>query len=446
MTELTRRMALGLGGSAIAAAALKGGEAWAQAAGAIQTQPATMPNLPIENGATLRLIRPTRFVEPDEVIFRENLAKFTQETGVQVRADFVGWEDIRSQTAVTANTGAGPDIVIGWADDPHVYADKVTELTDIAEYLGTKYGGWMFLGDKFGKRARTNNWIGIPMGGSTGPVVYRISAVREAGFNEIPQDHAGFLRLCQALKRINKPAGFALGNAVGDGNGTANWLTWSHGAFMVDEDGKVAINSPQTIQALNYIKELYPTFVDGTLSWLDPSNNRAYASQQCWLTPNGVSMYFALKNDPATRAIAEDTDHAPLPRGVAQGTPQSATILNAMVFRHTRYPNAAKRLLAYMMESEQYDRWLTGCLGYWSHPLRAYSRSAVWDSDPKLAVYRNGMDHPFWSGYKGPITQASGTVASEYIMIQMYASVASGAATPEQAVREAERRIRRYYR
>jgi multiple sugar transport system substrate-binding protein len=446
MTQFTRRAALGLGGSAIALSALQGGEAWAQTARPIQTAAATMPNLPIENGATLRLIRPTRFVEPDEVIFRENIAKFTQATGVQVRADFVGWEDIRSQTAVTANTGAGPDMVIGWGDDPHVYADKVIELSDIAEYLGTKYGGWMFLADKFGKRARTSNWIGIPMGGSTGPIVYRISAVREAGFTEIPQDHAGFLRLMRELKRIGKPGGFALGNAVGDGNGTANWLTWSHGAYMVDEDGKVAINSRETIASLNYLRELYPTFVDGTLSWLDPSNNRAYASQQTFLTPNGVSMYFALKNDPATRAIAEDTDHAPLPRGVATGTPQSATILNAMVFRHTRFPNAAKRLIAFMMEGEQYDRWLTGCLGYWSHPLRAYSNSAVWDSDPKLAVYRNGMDHPFWSGYKGPITQASGTVASEYIMIQMYASVASGQATPEAAAREAERRIRRYYR
>lgn len=446
MNDFTRRMVLGLGGSALAMAAIKGGEAWAQAAAAIPTAPATMPNLPIENGASLRLIRPARFVEPDETIFRESLAKFTQATGVQVRADFVGWEDIRSQTAVAANTGAGPDIVIGWGEDPHIYADKVIEVSDIAEYLGQKYGGWMFLAEKYGKRAGTNNWIGIPMGGATGPLVYRISAVREAGFTEIPQDHAGFLRLMQALKRINKPGGFALGNAVGDGNATANWLLWSHGGQMVNEDGTVAINSPETLASLNYLKELYPTFVEGTLSWLDPSNNRAYLAEQCFLTSNGVSLYFAAKNDPATRHIAEDTDHAPLPRGVAASTPQSATILNAMVFKHSRFPNAAKRLLAFMMEAEQYDRWLTACLGYWSHPLRAYSNSAVWSSDPKLAVYKDGLNHRFWSGYKGPITQAAGTVASEYILVQMYSSVASGQATPQEAMRTAERRIRRYYR
>lgn len=439
---ITRRGTLGLGAGALAAAALMR-EATAQQ---IPTSPAEAPKLPIENGASLRVLRPARFVEPDEVIFRENTAKFTQATGVQVRVDFVGWEDIRQQTAVASNTGAGPDVVLGWAEDPHIYADKLIELSDVAEYLGKKYGGWMFLGEKYGKRHRTNNWIGIPFGGSTGPIVYRESAVKEAGFEGIPNDHKEFLRLCQAMKKNNKPAGFALGNAVGDGNGFANWLIWSHGGFLVDEDGKVAINSPQAIAALHYLKDLYPTFVPGTLSWGDPSNNRAYAASEAWMTANGVSLYFALKNDPATRAIAEDTNHAPMPFGVVGKAPQSALILNAMVFKHSRYPNAAKAYLQFMMEAEQYNRWLTGCLGYWSHPLNAYSKSAVWDSDPKLAVYRNGMNNQFWSGYKGPITQAAGTVAAEYVMVQMCASVASGQATPEAAVREAERRTRRYYR
>ena len=121
-------------------------------------------------------------------------------------------------------------------------------------------------------------------------------------------------------------------------------------------------------------------------------------------------------------------------------------ILNAMVFKHSRYPNAAKEFIRFMMEEEQYDRWLTGCLGYWSQPLDAYGQSAVWDSDPKLRVLRDGMGFRFWDGYKGPITQASGSVTAEYILVQMCAAVASGQATPEAAAREAERRARRYYR
>ena len=442
MVFIIRRREVMAAGAAAAAMALA-----RQATG--QTIPKAdvpAPKFEPEKGAALRILRPARFVEPDEVIFRANTAKFTKDTGIEVRVDFVGWEDLRQQAAVSANTGAGPDIILGWAEDPHVYADKVSEVSDVAEYLGKKYGGWMFLGEKYGKKAKSNNWIGLPFGGSTGPIVYRQSAVKEAGFDKVPGDHANFLKLCQALKKNNKPAGFALGNAVGDGNGFANWLVWSHGGYLVDEDGKVSINSKETVAALNYLKELYPTFVPGTLAWGDVSNNRAFAANELFLTANGVSMYFALKNDPATKPIADDTDHAPLPPGIVGKPPQSALILNGMVFKHSKFPNAAKAYMQYMMEAEQYDPWLTGCLGYWSHPLAAYGKSKVWDSDPKLAVYREGMNNPFWSGYKGPITQAAGTVAAEYILVQMCASVASGQATPADAAKEAERRTRRYYR
>jgi multiple sugar transport system substrate-binding protein len=442
MAFIIRRREALLGGTAAAALA------FARSANGqgIPTAAAEAPKLSPENGASLRVLRPARFVEPDEVIFRANTEKFTKATGIPVKVDFVGWEDLRQQGAVSANTGAGPDIILGWAEDPHIYADKVVELTDIAEYLGKKYGGWKFLGEKFGKKAKTNNWIGLPMGGSGGPLVYRKSAVAEAGFDKIPDDHAGFLKLCQALQKKNKPAGFALGNAVGDANGFANWMVWSHGGYLVDDDGKVSINSKETIAALKYVKELYPTFVQGTMSWNDVSNNRAYAAGELFLTANGVSLYFALKNDPATKAIAEDTEHAPLIKGLAATAPQGATTLNGMLFKHSKYPNAAKAYLAFMMEAEQYDPWLVGCLGYWSHPLNAYDKSKVWDSDPKIALYRDTMNNRFWSGYKGPITQAAGTVTAEYILVQMCASVASGQATPEDAAKEAERRTRRYYR
>ena len=437
---ITRRDALRVAVGGVAAAALAN-----TASSQIPRADASLALKP-ESGATLRILRPARFVEPDEVIFRANTAKFQQAMGVETRVDFIGWEDIRQQTAVAANTGTGADIVLGWQEDPHTYIDKLVDLSDLGEYLGKRYGGWTFLGEKYGKKAGSNTWIGIPFGGTTGPLAFRRSALKEAGFSSVPNDHAGFLKLCQELKRLNKPAGFALGNAVGDGNGFANWLVWSFGGYLVDEEGKVAINSKETIAALTYLKDLYATFVPGTLAWGDPSNNRAYAANEVWLTANGVSLYFALKNDAATRAIAEDTDHQFLPFGVVGKPPQASLMLNGMVFKHSKFPNAAKAYIQFMMESEQYDPWLTGCLGYWSHTLRAYAKSAVWASDPKLEVYRNGTENQFWGGYKGPITQAAATVAAEYVMVQMCASVASGQATPEEAAREAERRARRYYR
>jgi multiple sugar transport system substrate-binding protein len=441
MHIIHRRAALKLGLSAAALAAFR-----ASAQTQIQAAEVPEPNLPIESGATLRMLRPVRFVQPDEEVFRANAAKFTQKTGVQVRVDFVGWEDITQQTAVTANTGAGPDMIIGFGDAPHIYVDKLVELTDVADYLGKRYGGWLRLAQRYGKKNASNSWIGLPFGATAGPTIYRKSAVTAAGFDRVPDDHAAYLDLCKKLKAANKPAGFALGNAVGDGNGFANWLVWSHGGYLVDEEGKVAINSKETLSALNYLKELYPTFLPGTLSWGDISNNRAYAASECWMTANGVSLYFSVKNDPATAAIAEDSEHQVLPKGILSESPMSGLTLNAMLFKHSRYPNASKAFLQFMLERDQYDPWLNANLGYWAHPLANYDASAVWTSDPKVALFKDTMRSSFYNGYKGPLSEATGAATADYVMVQMCAAVASGQSTPEAAAREAERRARRYFR
>jgi multiple sugar transport system substrate-binding protein len=439
--QFTRRDALGLGVSAAALAAT-GGPAWS----AITAADVKAPDFKIESGAKLSMLRPVKFVQPDEEIFRANAKRFADKTGVEVKVDFVGWEDINQQTAVTSNSGAGPDLIMGFSDAPHIYMDKLIELSDVADYLGKKYGGWAVMAERYGKKHGSNAWIGIPFGASFGPLIYRKSILKQVGYDKVPDDMAGVLELCKKLKAAGKPAGFALGNAVGDGNGFANWILWSHGASLLDEKGDVIINSKETIEALKYVKELYPTFIPGTTSWNDVSNNRAYSAGEISLTSNGVSLYFSLKNDPATKPIADDSEHQLLPKGKAPTPPMAGLTLNAMVFKHSKFPNAAKAFLAFMLESEQYEPWLNANSGYWSQPLNAYREAAVWSGDPKVALFKNAMQSQFYAGYKGPLSQASGAVRADYVLVQMCASVATGEATPEAAAAEAERRAKRYYR
>src|SRR6202171_5188724 len=99
--DITRRDALGLG---LAAAAWAATGATAQTASTIKAADVPAPALPIEKGASLRMLRPVRFVKPDEDVFRANAAKFTEKTGVEVKVDFVGWEAINQQTSGTPNT------------------------------------------------------------------------------------------------------------------------------------------------------------------------------------------------------------------------------------------------------------------------------------------------------------------------------------------------------
>ena len=434
---LTRRGSLGLGAGLLATATLPS-----------RSRAADEPKFPIEKGAQLHVLRPAKYIDVDETIFLENTKRFSEQTGVPVRVNFLNWPDMPAQTAVAANTGAGPDIVIAFGPDPHLFTSKTIELTDLADYLGAKYGGWYSLAELYGKKWKTNQWIGLPMGGTTGPCVYRTSWVKEAGYDKIPNDVGEFLKLSRNLQKIGHPTGFALSHAVGDAPGFANWLLWSHGAYLVDESGKVALDSKQTRDAVEYAREFYPTMISGTMGWDGASNNKAFAAGQIALTQNGVSIYYFLKNakDPKLNDMAKDTDHAVMPIGAAGAAPESALTLNAMVFKYSKYPNAAKEYLRFMMEQPQYEPWLTGCLGYWSQPLRAYAASAVWTSDPKLGPYRDAMATPYYEGYKGPVTAATGAVLENWVLVDMFAKAVTGAASPETAIKDAVRAAKRYYK
>lgn len=444
--SISRRESLALVSASIAASIpLVGARA---AVGDVPTANVKPLDYKLEKGAELRVLRPAKFIDPDEVYWRENTKKFTAATGVPVRVDFISWEDIRPQTAVVANTGAGPDIVVGFSSDPQIYASKIADMTDLAEYLGAKYGGWQELAVLYGTKWKTQEWLSIPIGGGSGPTVYRQSWVKEAGYDKIPDDHQGFLELCQKLQKAGHPCGFALGHALGDATGFANWLLWSHNAMLVDEKGRIALDSKETLAALKYATELQKTMISGTLSWNDSGNNKAYASGEIGLTFNGVSIYYVTKNSPDAklREIAADTQHQLLPKGVAARTPMSATPMNAMVFKHTKYPNAAKDYLRFMMEAEQYGPWLSNCIGYWSNSLKAYSKMAFWSADPKLEAYAGGMDTPYYDGFKGPVTPASSAVTANYTLVDMFASVVTGNATPEEAAKRAAQQAMRYYK
>jgi multiple sugar transport system substrate-binding protein len=445
--SITRRESLALGAAALGAAGLSAHTAVA-AVDDVPTNNVKPPQYAVEKGASLRVLRPAKFIDPDEVYWRANTKKYTEQTGVDVRVDFISWEDIRPQTAVAANTGAGPDIVVGFSSDPQIYASKIADLTDLADYLGSKYGGWYQLAQTYGRKWGTQQWISIPMGGGTGPTVYRKSWVQQAGYDQIPDDLNGFLTLCQQLKKIGHPCGFSLGHALGDANGFASWLLWTHNAYLVDEKGKIALDSQETIAALKYATELQKTMIPGTLSWNDAGNNKAFAAGEISMTFNGVSIYYVLKTspDPALQAIAADTYHQTIPKGLAPRPPILATPMNAMVFNHTKYPNAAKDYIRFMMEADQYGPWLSNCIGYWSQPLKAYASMKFWTQDPKLQPYIGAMDTPYYDGYKGPVTPASSAVTANYTIVDMFASVVTGNATPESAVKRAAQQAARYYK
>jgi multiple sugar transport system substrate-binding protein len=441
MSDINRRKFLE-GSASVAAAAGIGG-------GAAVFAPAVLAqNLQLrpEKGARLRVLRWSRFVQGDIDQYMKNVQAFTAKTGIDVRVDNEGWEDVRPKAAVAANTGAGPDIILSTNDDANLYPEKLLDMTDVAEYLGKKYGGWYPAVQAYlkpdGKR-----WIGLGLGAAGSMMVYRQSMLKAAGFDAFPKNTADFLKMGQALHGKNTPMGFALGNATGDGL-WCNWLIWSHGGKLVDEQNRVVINSPETLRALEYGKQLYATFIPGTLSWLDPNNNKAFLDGQISVTNNGISIYYAAKNsqDPKIKEMVADIHHAPFPVGPVGQPTESHLFFNQMVMKYTKYPQAAKEFLRFMMEQEQFDPWLTAAGGYIAPPLAAYEKVAVWTSDPKHTPYRDAVKNMRPTGYAGKLGYASAGAGADFIVVNMVAEAISGSKSPQESMERAQKRAERYYK
>src|ERR1700709_1171238 len=193
MTKLIpdRRSLLKGGATLLAAAATMSSEqllgyakAWAQTA---QWKP--------EAGAKINLLRWKRFVEAEDVAFMKIVDAFQKATGVTINVSNESYDDIQPKASVAANTGQGLDMVWGLYSLPHLFVEKCVDMTDVADYLGKKYGGWYPSAETYGKSG--NKWVGIPIASTGSLLNYRIAACEKAGFKEFPKDTAAFLELCK---------------------------------------------------------------------------------------------------------------------------------------------------------------------------------------------------------------------------------------------------------
>src|SRR5437660_11641689 len=174
MHDFTRRSLL-QGGTALAAgAALTGpalldfAKAWAQAA-----------PWKAEPGAKLTVMRWKRFVPAEDDAFNAMVAAFKTATGVEMNVFSESFEDLQPKASVAANVGSGLDVVWGLHTLPQLFPTKVIKMTDDADHLGKKYGGWSDAAAKTCMQG--NDWLGIPVATVGGNMTYRKSATDKAG-------------------------------------------------------------------------------------------------------------------------------------------------------------------------------------------------------------------------------------------------------------------------
>jgi len=395
-----------------------------------------------EDGAAITFLRYKGFLQVEAQKFQAICDAFSSATGAKVTVATESIDDIQPKAAIAANTGSGPDIILGLYSLAHLFSDKCLDLTDLASDIGTKAGGWFPSAEKYGRSK--DKWISIPFFFTGNPLNYRVSHIEKAGFKEVPKDLPGFAELLKALKANGTPGGFALGHATSDANNWTHWCLWAHNGSLIDENANVIINSPETEAALVYAKQIAEHFAPGAASWNDGSNNKAFLAGELSLTNNGISIYLTAKKDKPD--VAADMNHAWFPIGPAGKATTFDTCYAANVLNYTKYPEACKALLSFFMAVNEYGDYLNTSGGFISHPLKAFDDNPVWSSDPKVALLKDTAANTMTAGHRGPVDQRAAAALSDFIIVDMFANVCTGAQDPQTAMKNAERQAKRIYR
>ena len=151
---------------------------------------------------------------------------------------------------------------------------------------------------------------------------YRTDMFQAAGVEKFPDTFDELLAAAKKLHAKGTPIGMTLGHASGDGRSTNYPVLWAFGGKEFEADGKtVALNSPETLKAVEWYAEMYKYMDPGVTAWLDPDNNQAFLAGKVSATVNVNTIYLAARaaapNDPAKKTLIDNMDHANWPAGPA---------------------------------------------------------------------------------------------------------------------------------
>ena len=134
-----------------------------------------------------------------------------------------------------------------------------------------------------------------------------------------------------------------------------------------------------------------------------------------------------------------------MPRPIGKPT-ELHLMFPLLAMNHTKYPNACKALMAFMLEADQFNKWIQAAEGYLTHGLNAYDANPVWTADPKRTPYRDVAKRSLTAGGLGSVGEKAAAAIADFIVLDMFASYVTGREEARQAIRIAERQLQRIYR
>ncbi len=377
----------------------------------------------------------------------EYVTRWGEARNVDVVVDHFPYGQLLERAEIEVRERRGHDLFAFALGVPFRYEDSVLDLSDIVEDARRKVGPPAPHVKRAVRNAKTGRYSAFPDFWVAQPAIYRRDVWAKVGF--MPKTWDDVRRAAPALKTAGHPIGIGLA-PEGDAQLTLMGLMFAYGASIQDEEAKVVIGRPATVEAVKVATEIYRTgMTPEVLTWNDPvSDNRALISGQASLIIDPVSGVRAAEQQNAK--LAPKLALARVPAGPA-GPIGGALSPAYVIWNFAEQTELAKEFLVDLVSdyregfvrSEFYN--LPAFPGGVTDIDGILAADAAADPKGKYSVLANAAEWSTNFGHPGHDNAAVEEVVTKYIVPKMFAAAARGDMSAEAAVREAETQVKQIF-
>jgi multiple sugar transport system substrate-binding protein len=387
------------------------------------------------------------FSPPADVEILRQGEEWGKQAKVKVRIEQINANDIPARAAAAIESKQGPDIIQFFHNWQNQYGDSLVDVTDICTALESKYGGYIdyckahaMLGGRFNA---------VPHTVVPNIFVARSSYMKAAGTVSWPKTWDELRREGKKWKAKGHAIGQTVGHTFGDAVDFTYPYLWSFGVAERDEKGKVTIATKECLESLKFFKALWDDAMDPAgAGWDDSANNRSFLSGAISATNNAPSIYLTASNqvilDEKGVPLVNDILHVPNPAGPA-GVFHYHYSQQLAIPKYSKNAETAKEFIRWLMDKEQFTKYLRRGQAYQAAALKYYMKDAMWDMFPALKPYRDHLLEGRHVGWKASADANAARVVQNYVLIDMLANIATGKMTPEESLKWCDGQLKSIY-
>jgi multiple sugar transport system substrate-binding protein len=412
------------------------------------TGPASSPGTG-GGGKQLRILQWSHFIPAYDKWFDGFAKQWGQDNGITVVVDHIDNAQLPARTAAEINANQGHDL-IEWIIPASSVESSLLDLSDIVQQAESKHGPQFSFCKLSSYNPTTKRYYGFCHTWTPDPGDYRKSLWEKVGLPNGPSTWDELLKGGTEIKRQSKtPVGIGMSQEV-DSNMAARALIWSFGGSIQDADQNVVLNSPEVIDAVDYMAKLFKQgMTDEIFSWTAASNNQGLIAGKLSYILNSISAYRSAQTSNPT--VASDVFFVPALKG-----PNGASLACEHVVRSYLIPKFAKNVdkaKAFLLNLADHSKDVA--TNSQLYDFSAFKKAEAWpllpgwlDNDPfksqpanKLSLLKTAERWSTNVGHPGPANAAESEVFNTFVLPNMMADAARG--TPaKQAVAKAETQVK----